>query len=63
MVASAVCSLLDGFSISRVDVMLYKGGTGEISNTGSDGTRVFSQDGIHQLTLVGQQVTVGKAFG
>ena len=61
MVASAVCSLLDGFSISGVDVMLYKGGTGEITNT--DGSRVFSQDGIHQLTLVGQQVTVGKAFG
>ena len=62
MVASAVCSLLDGFSISGVDVMLYKEGTVEISNSGFNDTRVFSQDGIHQLKLVGQQLAVGKAF-
>ena len=61
MVASAVCSLLDGFSISGVDVM-YKEGTVEISNSGFNDTRVFSQDGIHQLKLVGQQLAVGKAF-
>ena len=57
-----VYSLLDGFSISSVDVMLYKGGTVDISNSGFNGTRIFSQDGINQLTLVGQQLAVGKAF-
>ena len=31
-------SLLDGFSITSVDVILYKWGTGEISNTGSEDT-------------------------
>ena len=33
-----VQSLLDGFSITSVNVMLYKWGTGEISNTGSKDT-------------------------
>ena len=54
--ANAGCSLLDGFSITGVNVMLCKGGTGEISNTTSEDTRVFSQDGMHQLTLVVQQL-------
>ena len=31
-------SLLDGFSISSVNAMLYKWDTGEISNTGSEDT-------------------------
>ena len=31
-------SLLDEFSIISVNVMLYKWGTGEISNTGSEDT-------------------------
>ena len=35
MVPSVVCSLFDGFNISSVNVMLYKWGSGEISNTGS----------------------------
>ena len=31
-------SLLDGFNITSVNVMLYHLGTGEISNTGSEDT-------------------------
>ena len=43
--------------------MLYKWGTVEISNTGSEDTWVFFKEGMHQLALAGEQVTVGKAFG
>ena len=56
-------SLLDGFSINSVNVMLYKWGTGEIRNTGSEDTWVFLKGGMHRLALAGQQDTVGKTFG
>ena len=63
MVASPVCSLLDGFNITSVNVMLYNQGTAEISNTGSEDTWVFFKEGMHRLALAGKQVTVAKAFG
>ena len=62
VMAGTVRSLFDGLSIASINRTFNKGSTGEVSNTGSEDTRVFRKNGTHWLTLVGQQVTVGKAF-
>ena len=56
-------SLLDGFSITSVNLMLYQWGIWEINNTGSEDILVFLKEGMDRLALAGQQVTVGKALG
>ena len=61
VVAGAVRSLFDGFSVVSIDIVFDEGGTGEVSNTGSKDTRVFLKNIIQWLTLVGQKVTLGKA--
>ena len=58
-----VHALFDGFSIASIDIVFDKGGTGEVSNTGSKGIRVLPKKVIQWLTLVGQKVTLGKAVG
>ena len=55
-------TLFDGFSIASINIVFDKGSTGKISNTGSEDTRVFLKDVIQALTLVGQKVTLEKAF-
>ena len=62
VVAGAVRSLFDGFSVASIDIVFDEGGTGEVSNTGSKDTRVFLKNIIQWLTLVGQKVTLGKAI-
>ena len=55
-------TLFDGFSIASINIVFDKGSTGKINNTGSQDTRVFLKDVIQALTLVGQKVTLEKAF-
>ena len=55
-------TLFDGFSIASINIVFDKGSTGKINNTGSEDTRVFLKDVIQALTLVGQKVTLEKAF-
>ena len=62
MVAGAVRSLFDGFSVASINIVFHKGKTGEISNTRSKDTRFLLKDVIQPLTLIGQ-VTVNKSFG
>ena len=62
VMASARCSLFDGFSIASINIVFDKRGTGKVSNTGSEDTSVFLKKVVQPLTLFGQKVTLGKAF-
>ena len=63
VMVGAVRSLFDRFSVASVNIVFNKGSTGEVSNTGSKDTRVFLKDVVQPLALIGQEVTLNKAFG
>ena len=63
VMAGALHSLCDKFSIASINIVFNKGNTGEVSNTGSEDTRVFLKDVVQLLTLIGQEVTLNKVFG
>ena len=60
VVAGTICSLLDGFSIFRINIVFDEGGTGNISNIGSEDIRDFLKKVVLLLKLVGQKVALGK---
>ena len=55
VLAGAVHSLLDGFSITSINVMFDEGGTGEVSNIGSEDTRFLLKDVVQALTSIEQE--------
>ena len=63
VMAGTIRSVFDGFSVASINVVFNKGSTGEVSNTGSEDTRVFLKDVVQSLTLIGEEVTLNKAFG
>ena len=63
VMAGTIRSVFDGFSVASINIVFNKGSTGEVSNTGSEDTRVFLKDVVQSLTLIGEEVTLNKAFG
>ena len=55
-------SLFNEFCIPSTDIVFDKDGTGKISNSGYEDTRVFLKHLVQLVTLVGEKVTLGKAF-
>ena len=52
VMAGVVLSLFDGFSVASINIVFNKGSTGEVSNTGSEDTRVFLKNVVQLLTLI-----------